>query len=559
MHDKNIDKFYLDVLLDTLKRVQPDVIVLAGDIFDCPEFGKYNVDPRDWDVVGRIKFAHENILAPMREICPTAQIDFIEGNHECVHHDTEILTESGWVLASNVNDETKIASYAMDGQSVSYDTPISIKYIKDSNLVSVTGNMSDELVSDTHRADVDGKLTPIKEFIDKKINQTRFRYAVNANNTGVDLSDDEIRLLTWIVCDGTIVNRTENNKRIQFKLSKERKITRLESLLERLNFNFTKREANKSELNKLQPYYICLYSDEARWAFDALNGVKEFPQYFKNMNKSQAKLFMEELSHTDGSKTFNHIKLTTTSKTDAELVQLVGIMNDIPTKIKIAYNSSGFENGKPQYYVNIYNNGVFNRNYNKIEKSGVGDVIAIQSANGTLITRRNGKVGFTGNCRILKHLADATPALRAVLSDLHGMTVAGLLGLDKFKINYIAKGNLATYSLAEQHKEATKNYKIYFDSFIVGHEPYFSTLAFPGISGHHHKTEISSHYNAHFGNYQWIQIGGGHKLDSEYSMSKWNHGFCIAVCDTQTKETIFEPVTFTQNMAVVGGKIYQRQ
>jgi transposase-like protein len=243
MHDKNIDSFYLTVLLDTLKRVQPDVVVLGGDIFDLPEFGRYTTDPREWDVVGRIKFAHDNILGPIRKICPYAQIDFIEGNHEY---------------------------------------------------------------------------------------------------------------------------------------------------------------------------------------------------------------------------------------------------------------------------------------------------------------------------RILRHLADATPALKAVLSDLHGMTVSSLLGLDKFKINYIAKGNLATYSLAEQHREVAKNYKIYFDSFLVGHEPMYSNLGFPGISGHHHKTVISSHYNAHFGNYQWVEIGGGHKLDSEYSMSKWNHGFCILTCDTLKKETVFDTITFTQNMAVVGGKVYHR-
>lgn len=244
MHDKNIDPFYLEVLIDTIRRVRPDIVVLNGDIFDLPEFGKYNVDPRDWDVVGRIKFAHENILEPIRKMCPEAQIDFIEGNHEF---------------------------------------------------------------------------------------------------------------------------------------------------------------------------------------------------------------------------------------------------------------------------------------------------------------------------RILRHLADATPALKAVLSDLHGMTVPSLLGLDKYKINYIAKGDLSTYSLAEQHKEVAKNYKIYFNSFIVAHEPSFSNLGFPGISGHHHKTEISSHYNAHFGTYHWVQIGGGHKLDSEYSMSKWNHGFCIVTCDTELRETVFDTVTFSQNMAVSGGKIYKRK
>ena len=82
LHDVEIDRFFLRVLLDTAKRAQPDVIVLNGDIFDLPEFGKYNVDPREWDVVGRIKFTQEHILGPLRAACPDAQIDLIEGNHE---------------------------------------------------------------------------------------------------------------------------------------------------------------------------------------------------------------------------------------------------------------------------------------------------------------------------------------------------------------------------------------------------------------------------------------------------------------------------------------------
>lgn len=82
LHDIEIDPFYLRVLIDTAKRVQPNVIVFDGDIFDLPEFGKYTVDPREWDTVNRIKFVHENIFKPLREACPDAQFDFIEGNHE---------------------------------------------------------------------------------------------------------------------------------------------------------------------------------------------------------------------------------------------------------------------------------------------------------------------------------------------------------------------------------------------------------------------------------------------------------------------------------------------
>lgn len=244
LHDKNVDNFYMHVLLDSLKRINPDVIVLNGDVFDLPEFSSYTVDPRDWDVVGRIKYAHENILKPIRDICPDAQIDFIEGNHEF---------------------------------------------------------------------------------------------------------------------------------------------------------------------------------------------------------------------------------------------------------------------------------------------------------------------------RLLRHLADATPALRAVLSDLHGMTVSSILGLDKFKINYIAKGNLSAYSLKDQHLEIQKNYKKYYNSFIVSHDESAKKLGFPGVNGHHHKTEIESMYNEHFGTYHWIQHGCGHKLDAEYCHPKWNLGFVIVICDTQERKTVFDTITFNTDFAVVGGKIYNRK
>ena len=243
LHDKNVDEFFMKVFIDTLKRVQPDVIVLNGDIFDLPEFSKYTVDPRDWDVVGRIKFAHEHILEPIRKACPSAQIDFIEGNHEF---------------------------------------------------------------------------------------------------------------------------------------------------------------------------------------------------------------------------------------------------------------------------------------------------------------------------RLLRHLADTTPALRAVLSDLHGMTVASLLGLDKFGINYIAKGDLAAYSIGEMHKEISKNYKVYFDSFIVSHDCSAKNLGYPGVNGHHHKTVVEAMYNEHFGTYNWIQHGCGHRLDAEYCHPKWQQGLVIATCDTKERRTVFDVATFAEDFAVVGGKMYNR-
>ena len=244
LHDIEIDPFFLRVFLDTIKRVSPDVIVFAGDIFDLPEFGKYDVDPREWDVVGRIKFVHENVFRPIREMLPDVQIDFIEGNHEA---------------------------------------------------------------------------------------------------------------------------------------------------------------------------------------------------------------------------------------------------------------------------------------------------------------------------RLLKHLADSTPALKAVLSALHGFTIAKLLGLDEFQINYIAKSDLAAYSKTDMTKELGKNYKIYWDCFMAHHFPHAKNMGVPGINGHHHKHEVWSLFNPVYGAYEWHQLGSGHKRDASYCAGeKWHNGFAIVNIDTLYRGVNFDYVAIT-DFAVSGGKWYCRE
>lgn len=81
LHDEEMDPFFRRVLIDTLKRVQPDAFCIGGDGFDLPEFGKYSVDPREWGPTRRIKHVH-GFCAEVRGVIPDAQFDWLEGNHE---------------------------------------------------------------------------------------------------------------------------------------------------------------------------------------------------------------------------------------------------------------------------------------------------------------------------------------------------------------------------------------------------------------------------------------------------------------------------------------------
>jgi hypothetical protein len=161
--------------------------------------------------------------------------------------------------------------------------------------------------------------------------------------------------------------------------------------------------------------------------------------------------------------------------------------------------------------------------------------------------------------RLLKMVADSTPALREVLSDLHGMTVGSLLGLDKYEVNYIAKADLAAFTKREQSKELQNNYKIYYESMLAHHFPHARNMGLPGWNGHHHKHIVWSQFNHTFGAYEWHQMGSGHKRSASYCEGEvWNEGFLIANCDTLTKATAFDYIFVGDSFAVSGGKFYYR-
>jgi hypothetical protein len=160
--------------------------------------------------------------------------------------------------------------------------------------------------------------------------------------------------------------------------------------------------------------------------------------------------------------------------------------------------------------------------------------------------------------RMLRMLADETPALKVLLSDLHGWTIPRLLGLDAYEVNYIARADLAAVSKHDFDKELAKNYKIYFDCFLANHFPAARSNGMPGWNGHHHRHNVWEFHNKNYGTYEWHQLGAGHVRSAEYcDGERWANGLLIAHCDTVTKATNMEYVQVT-DFAVVGGKFYTR-
>jgi hypothetical protein len=140
LHDIECDPFYLRVLYDTLKDVQPDVVCMNGDIFDLPEFGKYSTDPREWDVVGRMQ-AGLDIIRNVREAAPEAQLDFIEGNHEArvVKHLIECSPAIKHLL-SGMHDFDICKLFKLDEFEVNYVSNAELHTFTDAQTRKATAN-----------------------------------------------------------------------------------------------------------------------------------------------------------------------------------------------------------------------------------------------------------------------------------------------------------------------------------------------------------------------------------------------------------------------------------
>lgn len=161
--------------------------------------------------------------------------------------------------------------------------------------------------------------------------------------------------------------------------------------------------------------------------------------------------------------------------------------------------------------------------------------------------------------RLLRHLAEATKALRQILHELHGFSIQTLLGLDDYEVNYISKSDLCAFTESDIKNEVRRNYQIYYDALLAHHYPDGRKMGYPGWNGHHHKHVVTPFYSPAFGSTEWHQIGSGSRRVSDFCDGKiWANGFLIAHCDSRTKHTAFEYVE-VKDFAVIGGVWYERQ
>ena len=181
----------------------------------------------------------------------------------------------------------------------------------------------------------------------------------------------------------------------------------------------------------------------------------------------------------------------------------------------------------------------------------------------------NSQIDFiAGNheMRLLKLLADATPGVRVLLSDVMGIGFAEIFGLDEFQINWVSKFDLAAFTKADIKNEIKKNYQIYYNTFVFCHIPDKRLRNLSGSNGHHHTGQVESYNYVDPGTHlakrlSWSQTPGMHVADASYldGLGGWNTGFLEVTVNVNLRESI-QRIHFTQDdWTVIDGVYYERK
>lgn len=223
--------------------------------------------------------------------------------------------------------------------------------------------------------------------------KTNFYYS----GEGINLTDDEIKLMLAVICDGTFDKRKEYYNQCTLNLKKERKITEARNILNRLGIEYT-------ENTRKNGYTY--------FRFKAPRKEKVFSADWYNCSNHQLHVICENIMQWDG---WNNKKFTTTIKKNADFVQFAYSSCGYRATIFISkrkntkYRTGGKEYTRKSetYDVIISNNtivGMAHHNdgrtnntylYQVIPEDGYKYCFTVPTH--ALVLRRNNKIFVTGN------------------------------------------------------------------------------------------------------------------------------------------------------------------
>lgn len=190
-------------------------------------------------------------------------LNIVTGINGCVDAETEYFNGTEWKKISAYQKEEQVLQYMPDG-TASLTTPLEYhKYPCDhfwllKSQYGVCQCVSDEhnLVYLTSKRNIQKKRTLelIEQHHESKHGfQGKFITSFSYSGSGIALTDDEIRLMCAVICNGSILRRETTSDICRINIKKKCKKERLRGLLNAVNVSFTSHQYNPYETYDFTP------------------------------------------------------------------------------------------------------------------------------------------------------------------------------------------------------------------------------------------------------------------------------------------------------------------
>ncbi len=341
---------------------------------------------------------------------------------QCLSEDTDILTPNGWKNYQDVMVGDLIKTFNV-ATGVIQDQPVLRKFAEPYTgpMYRLRNRIQDQLISPGHRV-VRKKFNTDQQFVLEEIEQVQtYKSPIIIPVTGKNVnapkpvSDDEIRLLAWIIAEGSKESYTSHrhSNRIsiyQSQTASPENYAEIVGILERLGLEYSVKNSTPALGETVQN--IRLNAASSHRILDNLFGTREhikfIPPVLRNMDRRQARLFMDTYIKADG---HENCKITTTHIEILDGLQHVAVDAGYGFTVSCRKPTPG---NKPLYILRLIDHqDTFIQKIELVDYSGI--IWCPTTINETVVARRNGKVFITGNTPFTNITFDLSPS--PILSD----------------------------------------------------------------------------------------------------------------------------------------------
>jgi len=360
------------------------------------------------------KLSYQQLKQQMQEFIYNMNVPTRVG-FQCISADTEILTSDGWKNYKEIEKGIVIKTFNIKTQAIENQKVNNVfKKEYQGPMYCLKNRIQEQLISPGHRVvrkkfQITNKyvLEPIEEIIKLKSPFIVPIAGRNANKKAI-ISDEQIRLMAWVIAEGSVEHPGDNYHSCwrvsiyQSKIKNKENYQEIKKLLDHFKLAYTEFETASLGDDVVRLRLNAQSSRTIHQWFGIKENIHFIPEILFNLDKVQSQLFIKTYLKADGTQ---DCKISTTEPILLEDLQRIivncgwgfTVLTRPPTL------------GKKTIYVLrlIKHQETYIEKIEKVDYKGI--IWCPHTKNETIIARRKGKVFITGNTPFTNVTLDLKP------------------------------------------------------------------------------------------------------------------------------------------------------